>query len=125
MRDTGISESVVRFINDHISSIAQLEIVLLIGAQRGAALPAETVARELRIDPGWTASNLKELAAKGILVERSGVPPVYAFAPESAELDHTLAAVATAYNERRLAVTDLIFNKPGRIFADAFRFRKD
>ena len=127
MAENGISEEVKRFITDHIGSIAQLEILLLVRARRDAALSAEAVARELRIDAEWAANELRSLAERGFLAEQPGSPPAYSFAPESKDLERTIDAVDATYRERRVAVADLIFNKPiehARAFADAFRFRR-
>lgn len=117
-----------RFIAEHIVSVAQLETILLLRARADDELGAEAVARELRIEPAWAAAELRALEAAGFVAGRTASPPVYRYAPRTAELARGVDLVADAYAQRRVAVTTAIFQKPSapaRALADAFRLRKD
>jgi hypothetical protein len=122
---SGIPDNVAQFIGDHISSLEQLEVLLLLAASGPREWDGGSVARELRIDPNSAAGRLEDLAARGLVVERSGR---YRFEPASQELADVVRLLAETYAERRVSVITLIFSKPSdtiRSFSDAFKFRKD
>jgi hypothetical protein len=119
---------VERFIAEHIASVAQLEILMLLRARANDELSADTVGRELRIDPGWAAAELQELAARGFVTPRSGSAEAYRYGPRTPDVAETIDAVVDAYVHRRVTVVNLIFAKPSKtvlVFAEAFRLRKD
>jgi hypothetical protein len=124
--DRGLPPVVGRFIADHVTSIAQLEVLLLLRAHAGDAFSADEVGRELRIEPTWAEGELRELAAHGLLEERS--ERRWCFAPSTVDLADAVAAIADAYTHRRVSVITAICARPSssiRIFANAFRLRKD
>lgn len=128
MVERGLPDDVVRFIDDHVSSVAQLEILLLLVAQAGADVTPEVAARELRMDPTWAATELRALVELGLIANGNGVGPTYRFAPARPEDERIVRRVIDAYAERRAAVVTLIYQKPSktvRTFADAFRLRRD
>ncbi|MFY0563258.1 hypothetical protein ACN28E_05395 [Archangium lansingense] len=116
-----------RFITDHIDSVEQLEILLLLHQHPERSWTAESVARELRISALSADDRLKDMARSGILAKVQGSEVEYRYAP-SQQLGDVVAGLATAYAERRVTVINLIFSKPIdkiRTFADAFRLRRD
>jgi predicted transcriptional regulator len=120
-----IPEDVERFIAEHVHSVEQLEILLLLHRTRARAWSPDEIARELRIDAGSAASRLEDLRARGLVAANGS--PTYVYAPTSLEGDSVVTKLATTYSERRVAVINLIFSKPAaniRSFADAFRLRK-
>ncbi|HEX8824780.1 MAG TPA: hypothetical protein VF794_32975 [Archangium sp.] len=128
MRSNDLPEDVRRLIGDHIESVEQLEILLLLYQHRGRVWTAETVARELRIAPISAGERMDDLVHSAIVARGQGSPVEYRYAPESQKLDVAVAGLATAYSERRVTVINFIFSKPVdkiRTFADAFRLRKD
>lgn len=128
MRSNDLPEDVRRFIADHIESVEQLEILLLLHHHGGRVWTAESVARELRIAPISAGERLEDLARASIVSRMQGTPVEYRYAPGSPNLDAAVAGLATAYSERRVTVINLIFSKPVdkiRTFADAFRLRRD
>ncbi len=128
MRGSELPEDVRRFIVDHIDSVEQLEILLLLHQHRDRAWNAESVARELRISPMSAGDRLEDLRHSELLTRKSGTELEYRYAPASPKLDATVGGLITAYAERRVTVINLIFSKPVdkiRTFADAFRLRKD
>lgn len=109
----------------HVDSVGRLELLLLIFRDASALWSADDLARELRIDPAWTAAELSQLAARG-LIERTSEGEWHATA--TPEIAASVTRVAQAYADRRVSVVALIYAKPSdalRTFADAFRFRKD
>lgn len=120
----GIPKDVVDFLNEHIDSAVQLEVLLLVHSDSTAAHTSADIARELRIDTEWTEAALSALAGGGVLVCENGS---YRFAAP-ASMTQTVQKLAEEYAQRRVSVISAIFSKPPepiRQFTDAFRFRKE
>jgi predicted ArsR family transcriptional regulator len=123
----GIPREVEQLIAEHISSIEQLEILLLLFRESSRRWTAEDVAKELRIHAASAATRLAALTAHGFLRAEAAPAPVYLYQPVSSALDEAVGGLAAAYAERRVTVIGLIFSKPLdniRVFADAFRLKK-
>lgn len=126
MSEAEIPANVRSFVHDHVESVVQVEVLLLLQAEPGRAFCGADVVAALRVEPAWARAQLSELAARGILVEAA--PGAYRFAPRTAEIEAAVAGLARAYADRRVTVIGLIYAKPSeplRSFADAFRLRKD
>jgi hypothetical protein len=143
-----IPKDVQRFIADHIGSVLVLESLLLLYASPGRPWNAFELGAELRVGPEWAQRELEQLTRMGLIRRVEDPPPkgsappppsppptppptppdpFYAFQPGGA-FDATLAALAQAYQQRRVSVISLIFAKPTeaiQTFADAFNLRKD
>jgi len=123
-----VPQIVRSFIAQHLDSVLEVEILLLLYQTRPRHWSAEEVVERLRIDPAWAVGQLGRLCDHGLLRCEPGPPPTFAYAPASAESDAAVAALDRAYADRRVSVIELIFAKPLdkiRSFADAFRIRKD
>ncbi|HLM42455.1 MAG TPA: hypothetical protein VK458_01255 [Myxococcaceae bacterium] len=128
MRSNDLPEDVRNLITDHIESVEQLEILLLLHQHGSRVWTADSVARELRVAPNSAGERMDELARASILARTQGSAVEYRYAPKSPSLDVAVAGLARAYSERRVTVINFIFSKPVdkiRTFADAFRLRKD
>ena len=128
MGEEAIWPHVQAFITERIDSVMQLELLLLLAARADRASTPADLAGELRIDPVWVDSQLREMAGHGLLEVADGPPPQFRYRPRTAELARTVADLAQAYADRRVTVIGWIFSKPVdklRSFADAFRLRKD
>jgi hypothetical protein len=127
--DEGIPQEVRAFITEHIGSVLQLELLLLLQKKRDRDFDAAEVVQELRIDPSWAAGQLDDLCAIGILAcDESNGTRRYRYSPKTPLLDSAVRSLDRAYTDRRVSVISLIFSKPTdklRSFADAFRVRKD
>ncbi len=125
MSPTSIPPELAQFIRDHIHSVLQLEMLLLMRENPKHWTP-EAIADELRITPQSAELRLEDLLLRGFVV-REGAPDSYRYAPSSAELAGRIDALAECYVDARYAVINLIFSEPGdsaRSMADAFRLRK-
>ncbi len=122
---TGIPEDVRSFVFQHIASVEQLEILLLLRTRADRAWTAEEVAAELRTDARSVRERMDDLRAGGLLAPSGdGVR----YEPRSPALDRTVGNAAACYESHRVAMITLIFSKPSdriRSFADAFRLRKE
>jgi DNA-binding MarR family transcriptional regulator len=126
--EEAITPRVRQFITDHVESVMQLEVLLLLAAQPGKVWTATELAQQLRIDEAWVDAQIRGMGARGLVGVAEGPPPQFRYDPRAAELGQAVAELAQAYADRRVTVIGLIFSKPVdklRSFADAFRIRKD
>jgi hypothetical protein len=120
-----IPENVVKFLAEHIDSVVQLEVLLLLQSRATQSWQAPDVATQLRISAEWTEAALAKLAGAGILRAEGSK---YQYAPQTPDLAKTVEMLSAAYEDRRVTIISLIFSKPPdpiRQFSDAFRFRKE
>lgn len=123
MSGNGLPQNVYTFLLEHIDSLEQLEVMLLLREQRRPWNAAE-VARELRIQKESAQNRLSNLANRGIVNEAGG--DRFQFAPRTPELEKDIGDLAAAYREWRVTIVNLIATKHlERIksFADAFKFK--
>jgi hypothetical protein len=113
-----ISESVRRFIAQHVHSAGQLEVLLLLRAMPDRDWSIEDVARTHVSAPVLAEQMLEDLWRRG-LAERSGKAERYRYAPP-AELVPVIDELAEAYATRRVTVVGLIFASE-RIATEAHR----
>jgi hypothetical protein len=114
------------FLVEFISSVVQLEALLLL-RRSGTEWTAEALPRELRIEPQPAVEQLGDLCHRG-LVQCSEAPTRFRYAPRDAEQDAVVGRLEQAYDDRRVSVIGVIYSTPRpsvRVFAEAFRFRKD
>lgn len=126
MTDPGISAATQAFVAEHIDSVLQLEVLLLLRARGEQSSSAEQISKELRIDSAWAAEQLQNLCNRAILVCDESPSRTYRYNPANEQLRQAVDALAQAYTDRRVAVISLIYSKPMdkiRGFADAFRIR--
>jgi hypothetical protein len=127
MSTQAIPDEVRALIEQHISSVAQLEVLLLFFRTSPRTWDAAEVARELRIDAGSAGGLVTDLSARGFLGPDQAAPGRHRYAPSSPSLSSAVPALETCYRERRVAVITQIFAKPPeplRQFAEAFRLKK-
>lgn len=122
----GISLEVVRFIERTINSVEQLEVLLFLMSNPGRQWTAQEISEKTRLPAASIASKLDQLV-KAELVAKEG--DAVRYAPSSSALEARVAqALDKAYQERRDTVIQLIYSRPLdhiRIFADAFRIKKE
>lgn len=115
----------LQFIDRNISSVDQLEILLLLRERKDRAWSAREVSDELRNNETSAAERMATMSAMGLLesVERT----TYRYAPADSETDRLVALLASSYRDFRLRIIERIFTKPDGLtaFADAFRFRRE
>lgn len=114
------------FIARHLTSGAELQVLLLLHRDQDRTWPPAAVGRELRIDPDQAAWVLDRLAADGLLSGDDGAG--YRFEPRLRRKANAVDTLARLYPSYRVAIISLIFSKPSgsmRDFSDAFRLREE
>jgi hypothetical protein len=128
MTDEGLPSEVKKMIGEHIVSVEQLEILLLLHRRPETEWDAASLATELRTSERSAAARLADLATRGFAGVRDDRGTArYRYGPPNG-LRRDVELLANAYAERRYTIIDLIFSKPIenlKVYADAFRFRKD
>jgi hypothetical protein len=122
-----LPDHIQQFLFQHIESLAQLEVLLLLRSQSDRDWSAEEVSKALYTSADTSAVQLDDLVKRGFLAKDSAAPPRYKYAPEGSQ-DALVKDVAAIYQERRVSVITLIYSKPVnkvQTFADAFRIRKE
>jgi hypothetical protein len=115
------------FIAEHVTSAEQLEVLLLLQANRDRDFTAAEVSQRVYTVPAAATLRLEELVAAGLLRSDRAADPRYRYAPQSARQAERVDALARAYRADRVGVIRFIFAKPVdplRSFADAFRLKK-
>jgi hypothetical protein len=125
MAGGGIPDRVVRLVGEHIHSVEQLEVLLLLRRAPEREWTASDVAVELATVPQSAADRLEDLAHRGFLAKAA---ERYRYDGSDHGRDAAVGELEDAYARRRVTVIGLIFAKPSesiRTFADAFRIRKE
>lgn len=127
MAPNDLPEEVKRLLREHISSVEQLEVLLLLRSRSSESFDRRTITHELRTSESSAAARLTDLAAQGFLAF-DDTTESYRYAPQVDWFDRAVELLDTAYRDRRYRVVELIFSKPIenlRAFAGAFRFNKN
>ena len=121
----GLPEDVHRFLHQHIDSVEQLEVLLLLRRSPERGWTSDEVASTVYSHPTSVVRRLALLLGQGLLRETEA--GCYQYAPRTAELHAAVTHLDEMYRERRVAVITLIASKPVqnvRAFSDAFRIRR-
>ena len=117
-----------KFIAEHVNSVAQLEILLLLRSDPARLWTTADVSGALRTTAETAAETLTTLQSKRIVTRDEAPQGGCRYAPETPELAELIDRLATVYDERRVTVITMIYSKPVdkvQTFADAFRLRKE
>lgn len=120
-----MTPAIEQFIRTHIQSVEQLEVLLLLHAERNREWTAHAVFQRIQSNEKSIKQRLESFAEQGLAIANG---EHYRYASSKSEVDQTVAELAAAYRTRRVAVIETIFT-PGpsaaESFADAFKLRKD
>jgi hypothetical protein len=117
-----------RLITDHIDSVAQLEVLLLLRGEPARDWTVDEVSAALRMTADMSREQLRILSDRSFLARAEGEASTWRYAPSTPELGRLVDSLAALYEERRVTVITMIYSKPVdkvRTFADAFRLRKE
>jgi hypothetical protein len=129
LNEKGLPKDLQDFLLQHISSVVQLELLLLVHGSAPRTWTREQIARELRIDPSWAETQARDLCNRGLLECMENPDPTqYRFEPAAEVLREAVQRLADAYEDRRVSIISFIYSRPPdqlKQFADAFRIRKE
>jgi hypothetical protein len=115
-----------RFLRGTVRSVWELELLLLLRLQRARLWTADELVHDLRASVLIVGDSLDALQKAGLVSRNAN--DQYQYWPIAPELDHLVDDVAMAYASSPVAVTEAILSAPNssvRIFADAFKIKKD
>lgn len=127
MASAGIPADVEQFIQTHIDSVEQLEVLLHLEKNNLRDLTAAAVASALYSNPQAISMRLRKLIAEGLVGSVDDEEPLYHYRPESPAKDAMVKNLARIYEERRVAVITAILARQAsgvQAFSDAFLFGK-
>lgn len=122
----GLPPDVVAFLDAHIFSVTQLEVLLLAREAVAGGCTAAELSRAARIPERSLTPWLDAFVQRGLLARTADGR--YGPASLEAEPAATMDAVADAFARRRVTLSRHVYasrEDPAQRFADAFRFRKD
>ena len=109
MLESEFDPRVKEFLETQVTSLVQLEVLLLLRKSEGRAWSAKEMGHELRSDVGWIEEHLGSLVATGFLVLGvADAGATYSYAPSTEDARRLADGVARAYAERRLGVINLV-----------------
>jgi hypothetical protein len=123
-----LSESVRRFVAEHIDSAESLEILLYLHRNRDQSHTAETLGPAVYTVPAAALLRLEALTRAGFAASDGAADPAYRYAPATPLLGQQVDALAAAYSTDRVGVIQTIFERPrsaAQSLADAFRLRRN
>jgi hypothetical protein len=106
-----IPAEVRQFVTQHISSLHQIEILLLVSAAPDCQWSVEGVNKALASNTTIVAGLMEDLVEAGIL-QRSCTLPLYVYAPKTAELRIQITALNAIYKSKRHKIVELIYPQP-------------
>jgi len=119
---------VKQFIFEHVDSVEQLEIIILLRANATAQWTPQAISDVLRTNPKSVEQRLIQLKRIGIVAEIEETLPKFQYAPKDDEaLNRLIIHLDEAYRFRKHSMYELIFSplKRAREFAAAFTVKKD
>ena len=122
-----LAPAVASFITAHVTSLDDLEVMMLLVSANGRWWDATSTARELGLSVGRARAALDALATHNLLDIRISDDVRYQFRPGTVELEEAALAVAAAYRRRPSALVQFVGGRASRSvrdFADAFRIRR-
>jgi hypothetical protein len=124
MAERGFSNSFRRFVNRYITSVEQIEVLLILRANPERTWTINEISAILR-------SSANSILSRLTVLERSrfaaGDPQSGYRYTANGTLDEQVQELEREYGLRRFSVIELVFSKPdaARSFAEAFRLREE
>jgi hypothetical protein len=114
-----------RLIRRHVRSVGELELLMLLHAERDRSWRVDEICEALGCPRSWAITQLEAMAGAGLLQPDDGE---WRFAAASPELEHATEALQEAYRLHSREVVRFVFATPGhelKAFSDAFRVRRE
>lgn len=118
------SEAFRTFVNKHITSVEQIEVLLILVANPSRVWTVAEISAILRSSPNSIASRLEGLRQAKLA---KGDPDAGFQYTASGRSHDMVELLSEEYGARRFSVIELVFSRPdaARSFADAFRLRDE
>lgn len=122
-----ISDAVRRFLLEDIGSIERLEVLLLMHQHLETWWEAHALSTALGMPVEAAQAHLERLCARNLLEVRVAGSLIYRYQPGTGWLSQLVEDVSRAHHTDRRGVLALVASpsESVRLFADAFRIRKD
>lgn len=123
----GLSDSVVAFVREHVETLEQLELLVLLVKSPERWWDAAAIAEVLGVPATVTRAALERLASRNLLAIRITTDVHYQFQPGTATLRAASELFAEACRTNRMALFRLMTDTQRRAmrdFSDAFRLRR-
>jgi hypothetical protein len=123
----GTPANVEQFIQSHIDSVEQLEVLLHLEKNNLKDFTAKAIAAAMYSNPDAIALRLKSLVADGLVGAVEDEEPLYHYRPDTPAKDAMVKELAKVYRERPVAVITSILSRRSssvQAFSDAFLFGK-
>ena len=123
-----LSEELRVFIKQHITSLEELEILLLLHKEPNRSWTIEQVFKVTQSNLDSVAERLKNLAQFGLLAMEGTAPLIFRFKPGSPELEQRTSELQQAHALSKYKVIEAIFSAPqsqAQKFADSFKIKKE
>ncbi|MES2980885.1 MAG: hypothetical protein V4727_01115 [Verrucomicrobiota bacterium] len=115
------------FISEHLSSVEQLEILLLLVSDSSVEWTAQSVYKTVMSTMASVEQRLENFTAAGFLNKSSDPTPKYRVILRG-EQERTVSDVCRLYRERPVKIIEAIYQKnrsAAQEFANAFKFKRD
>ena len=121
-----VPERLKAFLEQRLSSLDQIEVVMLLRADSGRSWTAPEVAAALGTAPETAAMRLFLLASGGLIAFEPSAIPRYRYASVDPETDSMLQELSETLAANRDAVMAAVESPrdPIRSFSDAFKLKK-
>lgn len=118
------SDALTTFVNKYITSVEQIEVLLLLLANPQRVWSVEEISAILRSSVPSIQTRLTSLVKARLAVGAAEVGYRYA---ATGRLHALVEELSDQYGARRFSVIELVFSRPdpARSFADAFRLRDE
>jgi hypothetical protein len=116
------------FIGQHIESLAQLELLLLLRRDAARSWSCEDLSRQLYVTAHVCTGIIGDLERRGFVLRDAADGNLVRYRSSVESMDQLIDQLASLYHQRRVAVITLIYSKPVKkvqTFADAFRLRRE
>jgi AraC-like DNA-binding protein len=125
----GIPRDTLRFLDEQIHSVEQLEVLLLLHREPDRWWTAPELATKLRTSESSIQQRLEDLTGRSLAQAKlDGSPTVFRLGVLEPGWSEVIQSLAELYRDRRVAIIDRIFLKPKASllgFANAFRIKKE
>jgi hypothetical protein len=125
---TDFPADIEQFIAQHIESLAQLEMLLLMRREAGRTWTSDDLPRQMYVTPEVCTTIIADLERRGFILRDAANPNNVQYRSSGSPIDQLIDQLGDLYHQRRVAVITQIYSKPVRkvqTFADAFRLRRD